>query len=197
MLGVLTKGLFSATVMDLHTRLLSDSQDSLAKIREEARRSFMKCVSVMGGLAPACACGRHVCSVITFFLHRVRRRVTDTIKTTRVSCKRPRPQPLFRPRPAAIPRRFIFHEVRTPLQSLTLGIESLALSGNLDAADREALQLMRDAGGFMSDTLNAVCACACRAVPTDFICPRCPHVAFEMFEMLDLYMSAHVARFRP
>jgi hypothetical protein len=29
-------------------------------------------------------------------------------------------------------------------------------SGNLDAADREALQLMRDAGGFMSDTLNAV-----------------------------------------
>jgi two-component system sensor histidine kinase/response regulator len=52
--------------------------------------------------------------------------------------------------------RFIFHEVRTPLQSLTLGIENLALSANLDASDREALQLMRDAGGFMSDTLNAV-----------------------------------------
>jgi signal transduction histidine kinase len=42
------------------------------------------------------------------------------------------------------------------LQSLSLGIDSMALSRNLDAADRETLQIMRDSSGFMSETLNAV-----------------------------------------
>ena len=32
----------------------------------------------------------------------------------------------------------------------------MALSGNLDASDRETLQIMRDSSGFMSETLNAV-----------------------------------------
>jgi signal transduction histidine kinase len=32
----------------------------------------------------------------------------------------------------------------------------MALSGNIDAADRETLQVMRDSSGFMSETLNAV-----------------------------------------
>ena len=56
----------------------------------------------------------------------------------------------------AILCRYIFHEVRTPLQSLSLGIDTMALSDNIDAADRETLKLMRDSSGFMSETLNAV-----------------------------------------
>ena len=47
---MLTKGLFAAAVMDIHLDLFEQTRRSQAKIRElqrvnEARRSFMKCVS--------------------------------------------------------------------------------------------------------------------------------------------------------
>lgn len=52
--------------------------------------------------------------------------------------------------------KYIFHEVRTPLNSLTVGINLLTMSNNLDADDRESLLIMKSASGFMSDTLDDV-----------------------------------------
>ena len=52
--------------------------------------------------------------------------------------------------------RYIFHEVRTPLNSLTMGIDILERSDNLDEFELESLLMMRDASTFMSETLNDV-----------------------------------------
>mmetsp|Transcript_30216 Transcript_30216/g.41566 ORF Transcript_30216/g.41566 Transcript_30216/m.41566 type:complete len:767 (-) Transcript_30216:185-2485(-) len=52
--------------------------------------------------------------------------------------------------------KYIFHEVRTPLNSLTMGIDLLEGSENFDESDRESLLIMKGASEFMSDTLNDV-----------------------------------------
>jgi len=52
--------------------------------------------------------------------------------------------------------KYIFHEVRSPLNSLAIGIEILGRSNNLDATDLESLGMMKDASEFMNDTLNDV-----------------------------------------
>ena len=52
--------------------------------------------------------------------------------------------------------KYIFHEVRTPLSSLTMGIDLLSLSTSLDEQDKESLEIMRAASSFMSKTLNGV-----------------------------------------
>mmetsp|Transcript_19791 Transcript_19791/g.27208 ORF Transcript_19791/g.27208 Transcript_19791/m.27208 type:complete len:730 (-) Transcript_19791:249-2438(-) len=52
--------------------------------------------------------------------------------------------------------KYIFHEVRSPLNSLAIGIEILGRSNNLDSSDLESLYMMKDASEFMNDTLNDV-----------------------------------------
>ncbi len=52
--------------------------------------------------------------------------------------------------------KYIFHELRSPLNSLTIGIEILENSDGLNSDDLESLGLMKDASSFMSDTLNNV-----------------------------------------
>jgi len=50
----------------------------------------------------------------------------------------------------------IFHKVRTPLNSLTMGIDILEYSNNFNESDRESLLMMKGASDFMCDTLNDV-----------------------------------------
>mmetsp|Transcript_30055 Transcript_30055/g.50833 ORF Transcript_30055/g.50833 Transcript_30055/m.50833 type:complete len:332 (-) Transcript_30055:165-1160(-) len=52
--------------------------------------------------------------------------------------------------------RYVFHEVRVPLNSVSLGLQLLFDNPNLDDADRETLHIMRDATNFMAETLNDV-----------------------------------------
>jgi signal transduction histidine kinase len=52
--------------------------------------------------------------------------------------------------------KYIFHEVRTPLNSLTMGIDLLEMSCNINASERDSLLMMRSASEFMSDTLDNV-----------------------------------------
>eukprot|EP01036_Dinobryon_divergens_P061816 gene61816-biopygen28796 len=52
--------------------------------------------------------------------------------------------------------KYIFHELRSPLNSLTIGIEVLQNSEDLSEGDLESLGLMKDASTFMNDTLNNV-----------------------------------------
>lgn len=52
--------------------------------------------------------------------------------------------------------RYVFHEVRVPLNSVTLGLQLLQDSEHLSDQDRETIFLMREAVGFMSETLNDV-----------------------------------------
>jgi signal transduction histidine kinase len=52
--------------------------------------------------------------------------------------------------------KYIFHEVRTPLNSLTMGIDLLSMSSEINEVDRDSLSMMRSASEFMSDTLNNV-----------------------------------------
>ncbi len=53
--------------------------------------------------------------------------------------------------------KYLFHEVRTPLNSLTMGIELLkAKKDGLDLDDREVLAMMKVSSDFMMETLNAV-----------------------------------------
>lgn len=52
--------------------------------------------------------------------------------------------------------KYIFHEVRTPLNSLSVGINMLQMSNNLDDDDRESLLIMQSASEFMSETLDDV-----------------------------------------
>ena len=52
--------------------------------------------------------------------------------------------------------KYIFHELRSPLNSLAIGIEVLENSEDLKEADLESLELMKVASTFMGDTLNNV-----------------------------------------
>ena len=52
--------------------------------------------------------------------------------------------------------KFLFHEVRTPLNTLTIGIELLSTRDVLDATDQELLVMMRGASEYMGETLNNV-----------------------------------------
>eukprot|EP01041_Mallomonas_annulata_P011020 gene11020-23024_t len=52
--------------------------------------------------------------------------------------------------------RYIFHEVRTPLNSMTMGIEILQESDHLTEDEMESLIMMKGASEVMSDTLNDV-----------------------------------------
>eukprot|EP01035_Chromulina_nebulosa_P028849 gene28849-biopygen18458 len=50
----------------------------------------------------------------------------------------------------------IFHEVRTPLNSMVMGLEILKKSDHLDAAETDLLTMMTASTEFMSETLNNV-----------------------------------------
>ena len=52
--------------------------------------------------------------------------------------------------------KYIFHEVRTPLNSLTMGIELLLQRESPNSSSMELLSMMRSASDFMADTLNDV-----------------------------------------
>jgi len=52
--------------------------------------------------------------------------------------------------------KYLFHEVRTPLNSLSIGIEILNRSSTLDEVERESLLMMSSASEFMAGTLNDV-----------------------------------------
>lgn len=52
--------------------------------------------------------------------------------------------------------KYIFHEVCTPLNSLTMGIEILERSGRLDAVDYDALGRVKTASDVICDALNDV-----------------------------------------
>lgn len=52
--------------------------------------------------------------------------------------------------------KYLFHEVRTPLNSLSIGIEILNRCDKLDAVERESLLMMAGASEFMAGTLNDV-----------------------------------------
>jgi signal transduction histidine kinase len=94
-LNMITKGLFSAVIMDIHLHLLAKTEMLVAQERRanEARREHMK---------------------------------------------------------------YIFHEVRTPLNSITMGIDLLEDGLLLGCKEKEYLDMMRSATVFMSDTLNDV-----------------------------------------
>eukprot|EP01035_Chromulina_nebulosa_P069643 gene69643-biopygen47649 len=52
--------------------------------------------------------------------------------------------------------KYLFHEVRTPLNSLTMGIELLWTREGLDSTDVELLTMMKGSAEFMGETLNDV-----------------------------------------
>ena len=54
--------------------------------------------------------------------------------------------------------RFVFHEVRVPLNSISLGIQVLSNSPDLHKTEGETLSLMKEAATFMGETLNDVMA---------------------------------------
>ena len=94
-LSVLTKALYVAIAMDVHSATLVEAEHSLAEERNAnaARRAFLK---------------------------------------------------------------YLFHEVRTPLNSLTMGLELLRQGSHMLPSDLELLTMMKGASVFMADTLNEV-----------------------------------------
>jgi signal transduction histidine kinase len=54
--------------------------------------------------------------------------------------------------------RFVFHEVRVPLNSISLGIQVLSNTPELGPAEHETINLMKEATNFMGETLNDVMA---------------------------------------
>ena len=52
--------------------------------------------------------------------------------------------------------RYVFHEVRVPLNSLVLGIKFLNASDHLSTEEAEALTMMEESSRYMSETLNDV-----------------------------------------
>lgn len=54
--------------------------------------------------------------------------------------------------------RYVFHEVRVPLNSLSLGIQILADREDANPDDQETINMMRDAATFMGEVLNDVMA---------------------------------------
>lgn len=54
--------------------------------------------------------------------------------------------------------RYVFHEVRVPLNSISLGVQILSSSELLDKTDMETVGMIREAVTFMGETLNDVMA---------------------------------------
>lgn len=54
--------------------------------------------------------------------------------------------------------RYVFHEVRVPLNAVALGLQILANSGHLDDYDYETLIMMKEASSYIGSTLNDVMA---------------------------------------
>ena len=52
--------------------------------------------------------------------------------------------------------KYIFHELRSPLNSLSIGIDLLQSGGALQGSDVESVVLMKDSSMFMTDILNNV-----------------------------------------
>lgn len=52
--------------------------------------------------------------------------------------------------------RYIFHEVRVPLNSVSLGLQLLQDNDKLNCHDKETILMMREATSFMTETLNDV-----------------------------------------
>ena len=52
--------------------------------------------------------------------------------------------------------KYLFHEVRTPLNSLTMGVDMLKLSDTLDPHEKKYLEVMTGAMEYMSDTMDNV-----------------------------------------
>ena len=52
--------------------------------------------------------------------------------------------------------KYIFHELRSPLNSLTIGIDLLQRCETLNDGEVESVGLMKDASVFMTDILNNV-----------------------------------------
>jgi signal transduction histidine kinase/FixJ family two-component response regulator len=52
--------------------------------------------------------------------------------------------------------KYVFHEVRVPLNSISLGLHILLTSGNLTSDDRDVLDMMKESTSFMTETLNDV-----------------------------------------
>ena len=52
--------------------------------------------------------------------------------------------------------RYMFEEVRVPLKSVTLGIALLKNSEEIRGADRETVVMIKDAGDYMTETLNDI-----------------------------------------
>ncbi len=50
--------------------------------------------------------------------------------------------------------KYIFHELRSPLNSLSIGIDLLQRCGTLKDSEVESVGLMKDASVFMADILN-------------------------------------------
>lgn len=52
--------------------------------------------------------------------------------------------------------KYIFHEIRNPLNSLSIGIEILLASKRLTESEHESLTVMKEASGMITTTLNDV-----------------------------------------
>ena len=52
--------------------------------------------------------------------------------------------------------KYLFHEVRTPLNTLTIGIELLSTRDEMGVQDQELLVMMKGASEYMAETLNNV-----------------------------------------
>eukprot|EP01035_Chromulina_nebulosa_P069649 gene69649-biopygen48317 len=52
--------------------------------------------------------------------------------------------------------KYLFHEVRTPLNSLSMGIELLKTRDVLEVVDKEMITTMAGAADFMTETLNNI-----------------------------------------
>ena len=53
-------------------------------------------------------------------------------------------------------RRYVFHEVRVPLNTIRLGLDSMQQSGSLDSDTSFVVSCMDEAANTMADTLNDV-----------------------------------------
>ena len=52
--------------------------------------------------------------------------------------------------------KYVFHEVRVPLNSISLGLHILVSSGNLSPDDMDVIAMMKESTNFMTETLNDV-----------------------------------------
>ena len=52
--------------------------------------------------------------------------------------------------------KYVFHEVRVPLNSISLGLHILVSSGSLSPDDMDVIEMMKESTNFMTETLNDV-----------------------------------------